>query len=352
MTHQLEDCAYLTLIRIAYGYFVARAWHRSGASIHLRSLIESSQSFQGDIELLADTQTETRGTTADLIFISRRIRKQFKSWEAPGFPNPTPACYDEALDLFAVKLHLPSILHACIMNKSSEVVSLVTAGAKLHLLSRTVHLYRYRYLEGMVGFLKNLDTPTSFAMYTSDDFCFWRDAVVRAGVDLEEFIDEEFESETSGNDRVNPLMAAGWSKANLVMLLAQDINPSECNRSCRCVELLEGRTLKQPRWLRFLGLMKGGDKRSGNYILEEGREGCQSGVADPPTEAPSSAGRASPFCFPDHKGCYLCEDCWFKNGYVQHFWSTRDIDPDYVAMSREERLRLVDEEDSSFLLSF
>ena len=97
-----------------------------------------------------------------------------------------------------------SVLHAYIMNKSSEATSLITAGAKLHLVSRSAYPNIYRDLKdpNAPGFLKNWDTPTSSAMYTSDDFCFWRDTIVRVGLDLEEFVDEERKGKSTFGHRM------------------------------------------------------------------------------------------------------------------------------------------------------
>ena len=98
--------------------------------------------------------------------------------------------------------------------------------------------------------------------------------------------------------------------------------------------------------------MKSFGTKSEDHILGGEPEGRQSHVKDSLREVGLSRGTLSYFCFPDYKGCYLCEDCWFKNWYGQDFWSTKDIDPDYVAMGPEERLRFVDEGGSPFLLSF
>jgi hypothetical protein len=239
--------------------------------------MESSQSLQNDIEYLVDLEdSKSIFSTEDLLFISRRLWGQSKSWGAPGVPEITSDCYDEALDILAAKRGIHSVLHSCIMNKSSEVTSLITAGAKLHLISKSAYPNRYRVPKdrNTPDFLKNWDTPTSFAMYTSNDCCFWRDAVVRAGLDLEEFINEELEQNLD-SERENPLLAAGWSNANLAMLLARDINPSECIKSCNCnCNCFRSggdfkRTLKQPKWLRFLSLIKTFGTKSEIIFLEE-----------------------------------------------------------------------------------
>lgn len=357
LTSRPEDCARNILWFLAYFYFVARSWPDDGADVIVRALLESSEALRADIDHFAEGSAEDQpDEIEELLFITQRVWRQSTTWETPGVPENTAKCYDEELDILAAKREAPSALHSCIITKSPEIGSLIAAGAKLHLLSRPAYPNRYRDPKHnqTIEFRKHWDTPTSLSMYTSDDFCYWKDALARTRIPLPEFATQELSQNiVNGATRSNPLQTSGWTEENLELLLCQNLTPSSCAKSCACHRFNRtARTLKQPKWLRFLAIMKRLSKKElEGSTAAKSLDGIQALVEDSASVDLTESESQSPFCFPDHKGCYLCEDCWFDNGYVQEFWSTRDIDPDYEVLSPEERLSYVDEEDSPFLLT-
>ena len=83
-------------------------------------------------------------------------------------------------------------------------------------------------------------------------------SIVQADLNLEHFVSEELEL-SLGNGRENPILSSGWSKASLAMLFAENVVRSWCIRSRDCSRRFRvdpERTLKQPKWIRFLALMK------------------------------------------------------------------------------------------------
>ena len=360
LVSQPEECASEVLVFLANNYFVTRAWPKNEASVVFKTLLQSSQVLQADVEHLAEIESKNALlSTQDLLLISRRLWRQANTWKTPGTPEITAEGYDEDLDILAAKQRLPSVLQSCIINKLPDICSLIAAGAKLHLLSRSANPSIYRDPEdrNIAGFENHWDTPTSLAMCTSDDFYYWRDALARAGINIPEFIDEELrQSPGNGGLRPNPL-ASRWTLESLSQLFHQDFTPSACKRSCACSwwhMTIPQPTLKQPKWLQFLRVVKSPGMKAQWPILELPNT-HQTQVGEFVKQALvnlTNSETPSPFCFPDHKGCYLCENCWYDNGYVQDFWSTRDIDPDYKVLRPGERLDLFDEEDSPFLLSF
>lgn len=75
-------------------------------------------------------------------------------------------------------------------------------------------------------FIKTFDTPTSFALYTSDPFFCWREAVFRAKLELDSLITKELDPGCDTNGRERPLLLANWTKGAIQRLFEHSIIPS------------------------------------------------------------------------------------------------------------------------------
>lgn len=361
LTSQPGDCVDEVLIFLSSDYFEAHAWPQTGASVVVKTLLESSEALKADIGSLVEA-SEDEDDMQDYLLIIRHIWRQSRIWKTPGIPEITAESYDKEIDVFAEKYGHPSILHSCIINKIPTVDSIMTSGAKLHLLSRSSRRNDYVDLgrHNAESFFKRWDSPTSLAMYTSSDFSYLEDAICKAGIYLPEFIHEELNHNLqNGFEKQKPLTASGWTEESLAYLFRQTFTPSTCMKACTCYTNWDLRTqdstLKQPKWLRFLSLVKSLGKEVQRSAPGQPLDAFQSlldGFFKSAFENLTDSEAPSPFCFPDHKGCYLCENCWYTNGYVQDFWSTRDIDPSYEVWSQEEMSNFDEEENSPFLLSF
>lgn len=161
-----------------------------------------------------------------------------------------------------------------------------------------------------------------------------------------------------------PLHFSGWTSDALRNLFRSQEIPSSCIRLCFCQsrrqeesnERQSFRPLKQPKWLRFLWKIKHHD---GTVVLSEksdtglvGKNLRDDGKPNKrlysgPQEHKSTDEPASSFCYPDRRGCYVCQDCW-QESRDHPFWDPRDINPN--AWPVTEQLD-DDDEVSPFLLS-
>lgn len=213
-----------------------------------RTILQSSM-------VLQDVLGETHDNHNTRALIARQLWRQYQSPDT-AMPNCTIDKYDEILDLALVKLGIPSAFHSCVWNKTLDISHLIDAKANPHLVSGSGD--RIRFTD-----FKAFDTPTSFAMYNSDNFFCWREAVCRAKLDLDDFITMELEPGCDTNGREMPLLLANWTKDVLRKLFDSTFLPSECERICPClkkdrVHIIGGGEpiLKQPKWLRFLWQIK------------------------------------------------------------------------------------------------
>jgi hypothetical protein len=379
LVHSPEDYAEEMLIFLTRDYFWSRISTHEGLELIFRSMVKSSQVLMEDINYLVDDSESTR------IQLARRIWSKSNSLEFRGGPRRTLDEYDSVLDAAGTKLGYQSLLQSCIVTKSEKIVSVLDSGAHCHLVSRS----RFRKSLGCrVNFqvvepqkiYTLTDTPTSSALHTSDDFYYWRTALLEAGVDIRDFVNEELDNEAEepaehvlhyeDMDGVEaskrmPLHDFGWNKDALIALFRRDIVPSTCKRICLCGEsqfyqAYEPQSmLKQQKWLQFLAMMKRSCSQTENIRLADrsritGNDGQE--IPGFEKKEPENANdiEISRFCFPDHEGCYLCWNCWTKTGYQRDFWDTRDIDPDFEMPSRISEVEgntNDNDEDSPFLLS-
>jgi len=292
---------------------MARTWHALSDRDYIGPLIHSSQVLQENLNYFIEDSSRDREPIARLIW------KKANSWTKYGSFDCTIEDYDEILDLAFVKASRPSVLHACVINKRFNILRLLKMGASPHLISLAD-----------VSFHEPFDTPTSLAMYTSDSFYYWKEEVKSAEVDLGDFVDQEIEVEPDMNGRKMPLLHSGWTRAPLLELFRSEFIPSTCERQCECgwvdetgtvtkLELQEVQALKQPKWLQFLGAIK--HKNQSNQSSATTHDFDLHKVSEDPSERSSmeiedsTQEISSKFCFPGHKGCYLCHRCWSLSEY-------------------------------------
>ena len=376
LIHSPEDYAEEMLIFLTRDYFWARNSTHKGLEIIFRSMLQSSQVLKEDIEYLVDHSACTR------IQIARRLWSKSDFLELRGGPRHTLDDYDDVIESNATKLGFSSLLHSCLITKPASISSILKSGVYLHPISRERFRkpLRPRFFDkkqSMSEICTWLDTPTSLAMYNSDDFHYWRSALLESGINLQNFVDEELarEADDVGDDILNfkdedrvvkmPFQDSDWSNQNLLSLFQRELSPSICEKVCMC-ETDIGREandskLKQPKWLQFLGMVKrnGGQIKTPESVDSPPNSfnGNQDALELDTIEMDprnTTEKEISSFCFADHIGCYVCEHCWFITGYKRDFWDTRDIDPDFEMPNLLSEVEVYDDDDegdSPFLLS-
>jgi hypothetical protein len=146
-----------------------------------------------------------------------------------------------------------AMLHHSIMNRDFEVTSLlVQRGANPH-------------LTGFYNFTSPVEeTPTSLALYTSEDFKNWKETLLANGVDLAAFVKDELLQ--------SPLKLDGWNEDTLLQVF--ELNPdsrvdgwrqscANTNRCPRCADSDYGglQLIVDVPWQTLLETIKKSQKR-------------------------------------------------------------------------------------------
>ena len=138
-----------------------------------------------------------------------------------------------------------SVLHIALARADREnyVSTVLARGPNLHRLC------------SWAGFISYIESPTSLAMHSSVAFRSWLHALVKTGLDIGSFIDQELEQ--------NPEVHVGWDKQTLLNLFTHGDRPDlhfdyqlDCI-DCKCMQSYFG-PIVQPYWMHLLERIKKG----------------------------------------------------------------------------------------------
>ncbi|KAE8447875.1 hypothetical protein EG329_010104 [Mollisiaceae sp. DMI_Dod_QoI] len=197
-----EDHASEMLHFLLHKFAVSRTWHWHPDHVSFETLLHSSQVLRDDLKYVIEAPKMKEE------LIARHIWKQASLWRTPGSANCIIDDYDDVLDLAVVRVQEPSVMHACVINKRADISHFLEKGANPHLTSHVDFAYQSRKLGNprTYNYYKTLDTPTSFALYTSDAFYYWKEELKNAGVSLESFIAQELTYELDMHGEKMPLL--------------------------------------------------------------------------------------------------------------------------------------------------